>query len=249
MLILIDGYNVIAPVAPPNRVDRRGWLRAERQLLIDRLLVGLDPRLVHETCVVFDSAVAPPGAESHLRIQGLEIRFAVDHDEADDLIEELLAAHPAAKRLSLITSDRRLQAAAKRVGAQAFDAQVWLDSLLDGKVMLAIDWPPRSDATVRDAARWPTSDDAKSGSKPMPNPDAELDWLEHFGITNTELAEWELQAGPTVPPRTEDNSRTADRTDPGAERRPGRMSSRELPEGFNPFPKGYGEDLLDQGPG
>jgi predicted RNA-binding protein with PIN domain len=248
MLILIDGYNVIAPVAPPNRVNRRGWLRAERQLLIDRLLIGLDPRLVYQTCVVFDAAVAPPGAESHLRIQGLEIRFAVDHDEADDLIEELLLAHPAAKRLSLITSDRRLQAAAKRVGAQAFDAQVWLDSLLDGRVLLAIDWPPRSDAIVRDAARWPAGD-ADSGSKPTPHPAAELDWLEHFGITKAELAEWELQSEPTVPPRADDNSRHADRIDPDAGRPPGRISSRELPEGFNPFPKGYGEDLLDQAPG
>lgn len=248
MLILIDGYNVIAPVAPPIRVDRRDWLRAERQLLIDRLLAGLDPRLVNQTCVVFDSAVAPPGAASHLRIQGLEVRFAVDHDEADDLIEELLAAHPAAKRLTLVSSDRRLQAAARRVGAQAFHARVWLDALLDGKILLAIDWPPRSEASLRDASRWQTSV-TESGSKPVSNPDAEHDWLAHFGITQEELAQWESRSEPSAPPRTGDQSWRPDRSDPNTEPPSGRISSQESSGGFNPFPKGYGEDLLEQGPG
>lgn len=244
MLILIDGYNVIAPVAPPSRGDRRGWLRAERQLLIDRLIAGLDPRLVEQTCVVFDAAVSLPGLPSALRIRGLEIRFAVDHAEADDLIEELMATHPAAKRLTVVTSDRRLQVAAKRVGAMAFDAHLWLDALLDGKVLLAVDWPPPLsphffDPTGRQSAGY------ESGSKPLPTPVSVADWLSHFGLTQEELAGVEPQPRPTALSGGDDAPGRGERIDPLAEAAPGRSPHQELPEGFNPFPEGYGEDLLD----
>lgn len=244
MLILIDGYNVIGPVAPPSRGDRRGWLRAERQLLIDRLLAGLDPRLVDQTCVVFDSAAAPPGVPSHLRIRGLEIRFAVDHAEADDLIEELVASHPAPKRLAVVTSDRRLRVAAKRVGAKAFNAQVWLDSLLDGNVLLAIDWPPPSDPNFRDPTGWQSADH-ESGSKPLPTAITVSDWLEHFGLTKEELADAGQLPKSAAPPRVDDAPRRGEPIDPMAEDPPDRSPHQELPEGFNPFPEGYGEDLLD----
>lgn len=244
MLILIDGYNVIGPVAPPGRGHRRGWLRAERQLLIDRLLAGLDPRLIDQTCVVFDSAAAPPGVPSHLRIRGLEIRFAVDHHEADDLIEELMASHPAAKRLSVVTSDRRLRVAAKRVGAKAFDAQLWLDSLLDGQTLLAIDWPPPSEPVFRDATGW-QSTAHESGSKPIPTAVSVSDWLEHFGLTKEELAEAESQPRSAVPSAPGATPRQGERNDPLAGDSPARSAHQELPDGFNPFPEGYGEDLLE----
>lgn len=245
MLILIDGYNVIAPVAPPSRGDRRDWLRAERQLLIDRLISGLDPRLVEQTCVVFDAAVALAGLPSVLRIRGLEIRFAVDHAEADDLIEELMASHPAAKRLTVVTSDRRLRVAAKRAGAMAFDAHLWLDALLDdGKVPLAIDWPPVSDPNFRDPTGW-QSTDYESGSKPLPTAVSVADWLSHFGLTKEELAEAEQQPKSTTSPGADDTPRRGERIAPVAQESPGRSPQQELPEGFNPFPEGYGEDLLD----
>ncbi|MGV3483072.1 MAG: NYN domain-containing protein [Planctomycetaceae bacterium] len=192
ILILIDGYNVIAPVAPPGRHPGEGWLQSERHRLIERLANALGPELASVTTVVFDSASAPAGLPSRLVERGIQIEFAVGYPEADDRLEELIAAHSAPKRLTVISSDHRIQTAAKRRGATAIDSEKWLDRLADGVVELAT----RVDPEPHDAAE----EDEKA--------DAPIDvrkWLSEFGI-------------PQNPPESEASE--------------------------NPFPPGYGEDLL-----
>jgi predicted RNA-binding protein with PIN domain len=248
MLILIDGYNVIAPTAAPRRADPAGWLRAERQLLIDRLLTHLDDRLARETCVVFD---ARPGAvgrgDSRQSYQGLEVRFAVDHDEADDLIEELIAGHPAAKRLTVVTSDRRLRSAARRAGASSFDSQRWLDSLLDDRLLLAIPWPSPANGDRRD--RQP---DLPAGQREVETPIVVDEWLEHFGLLPPVSAEISENPEPArqdrsqrtrkSPQRPPETRQWAVETGEPSDARPSRV--RELSDDESPFPPGYGEDLL-----
>ena len=134
--LLIDGYNVIAPVAPPSR-DGVRWLQRERQRLVDRLIQHLDDAVRRRTCVVFDAADPPTDRESEYVQGGLLVKFAVGYREADDLIEEIIACHSAAKNLAVVSSDHRVQAAARRRGATTFESQDWLDRLLDGKVVLA----------------------------------------------------------------------------------------------------------------
>lgn len=202
MLILIDGYNVIAPVAPPaasrGRNRATDWLNAERMRLLGRLADRLDPDLARQTCVVFDSATqgrpggmpnrdapnrdAPNRGRAEYRARGIDVRFAVNHDEADDLIEELIAAHSSAKRLTIVSSDHRIQAAARRAGAMAVDSHVWLDALLDGHVMLAVRWPPknRKAAQERDAPDQPQ----RAHDKPAePGSDEVERWMRDFGVT------------------------------------------------------------------
>ena len=142
LLLLIDGYNVIAPVAPPSRSPRSRepdvrWLQRERLQLIGRLVEHLDREVRGRTCVVFDAANPPADRPSQFQVEGIEVSFAVDYSEADDLLEEIIAAHSAPKSLAVVSSDHRVQTAAKRRGSQAFDSQDWLDDLLDGKVRLA----------------------------------------------------------------------------------------------------------------
>lgn len=136
LLLLIDGYNVVSPVAPPTRGDA-GWLQRERTQLLARLTSHLSRDLRDRTCVVFDAANPPPDRPSQFQVEGIEVCFAVDHPEADDLLEEIIRAHHAPKQLAVVSSDRRVQAAARRRGATPFDSQVWLDQLLDGVVGLA----------------------------------------------------------------------------------------------------------------
>jgi len=289
VLILIDGYNVIAPAAPPGRraVDARvrssgaaaplaaHWLHAERMRLLHRLAEHLDPELAGKTHVIFDSAAGNRHGPDVLRIHGIHVRFAVSHDEADDLIEELIAAHHSPKRLTVVSSDHRLQVAARRAGAKAFDAQPWLDALLDGRVMLAIAWPPRgrkTQAQVRQHDRH----------KPeQVDPGDVEQWLRAFEISADEQAHLPVEpprsggkparpASAVQPPqslgqgrgqgRAEDRS-TKPSSAPPARAQPQRSrppanqrakpSSRnappplkELPPDYNPFPHGYGEDLL-----
>lgn len=143
LLLLIDGYNVVAPVAPPSRNRHSGnqddrWLQRERLQLIRRLVKHLDEAVRSRTCVVFDAANPPPDRPSQFAIDGIDVRFAVDYAEADDLLEEIIASHSAPKNLAVVSSDHRVQTAARRRGALDLESQPWLDDLLDGNVRLAV---------------------------------------------------------------------------------------------------------------
>lgn len=137
LLLLIDGYNVLAPVAPPSRGSDAAWLQRERMLLIDRLVSGLDRELRIRACVVFDAADPPRDRPSEFVVEGLEIVFAVDYPEADDLLELLIMECSAPKKLAVVSSDNRVRLAASRRGCAVFESQPWLDDLLDGVVSLA----------------------------------------------------------------------------------------------------------------
>lgn len=286
MLILIDGYNVIAPAAPPGRRagnalrGSRGsaagpvehWLQAERMRLLQRLAEQLDPELASQTHVIFDSASGKRHGPDRLRIGGIHVRFAVSHDEADDLIEELIAAHHSPKRLAVVSSDHRLQVAARRAGAKAFDAQPWFDALLDGRVLLATAWPPspRPSARNRDPDR----------QKPQQVDPGDVEqWLQAFAISADELERLPVEpprgrrdqsARPasSVPPppitgqgsgRGSGRGRAGGKSPPAGaasspppaaskrdkrRRKPSPPAPREWPPNDNPFPPGYGEDLL-----
>ena len=140
LLLLIDGYNVVAPSVPPARRGDTNWLHHERMRLIDRLVTQLDEHLRERTMVVFDAANPPPDRPSRFTVSGIEVQFAVGYAEADDLIEELIAAHSAPKRLAVVSSDGRIQTAANRRGCATFASDVWLDDLLAGKPRLAIEY-------------------------------------------------------------------------------------------------------------
>ncbi|WP_413433082.1 NYN domain-containing protein [Crateriforma spongiae] len=135
--LLIDGYNIIAPVAPPGRGSTEAWLHHERMGLLNRLVQFLPAKIARRCCVVFDARQPPTGRPDRFEHQGIDVRFAVDHDEADDLIEQLVASHHSPKGLAVVSSDRRIQTAARRKGATVFESQTWFDRLLDGRVGLA----------------------------------------------------------------------------------------------------------------
>jgi len=141
IVLLIDGYNVIAPVAAPGRGAPPNWLATERMRLLDRLVEHLDETVRLRTCVVFDAKDAPHDRPNRFDHHGIDVRFAVDHPEADDLLEEIIAAHTTPRHLSVVSSDHRVRAAAKRKRAGMFDSDPWLDRLLDGYLDLL--WYPK----------------------------------------------------------------------------------------------------------
>lgn len=169
-LLLIDGYNVVAPIAPPGRNPDPRWLERERKQFVDRLIKHLDAKIRSRTCVVFDAANPPPDRPSQFSEEGIEIRFAVNYPEADDLLEEMIAAHSSPKRLAVVSSDIRVQTAAKRRGCTPFESQPWLDRLLEGELQLAI--PKPSKKTRKD-------DD----QKPRRTSTEEVEtWMKEFGF-------------------------------------------------------------------
>ena len=175
--ILIDGYNVIAPVAAPVRAPSADWLERERRLLLTRLVQHLPESLRSGCCVVFDAAHPPPNVSDRFDYDGVQVRFAVGYDEADDLLEELIAQHSAPKQLAVISSDHRVQAAARHRGATVFDSQPWLDDLLDDRIGLA---PSRSDRKSQGAVE-------NQSDKPSEAVDPEQlrEWMQEFGFEDS----------------------------------------------------------------
>ncbi len=175
MLLLVDGYNVVSPAAAPAR-GADDWLHRERTRLLDRLASQLDRSVRARCCVVFDAANPPPGRPNRFTHQSIDVRFAVGYPEADDLIEEIIAIQSAPKRLAVISSDHRIQAAAARRSAMAFDAEPWLDDLIDGRVRLA----HKVVRTGQDdgAGQGSVDDDKPEGV----SPDDARKWLEDFGL-------------------------------------------------------------------
>ena len=129
MSLLVDGYNLIyaANIVGPG-IGPRGLERA-RQALLDTLAAALPDAERTRTVIVFDAASAPPGLPRQLTHQGMLVRFAAGYESADELLEELIVADSAPKRLTVVSSDHRGQRAARKRRAKAIDSDVWFAEL------------------------------------------------------------------------------------------------------------------------
>lgn len=282
MLLLIDAYNLLHLSDQLGRQRGDGWLQRARERLISTLAEHLGLELCGQTCLVFDSKDGPKDLPSAYVSHGIELLFAVDHEEADDLLEELIARHATPKRLMVVSSDHRIQKAAGRRGAKLMDADVWYSHLIERGPRLAIPWPPEN----RTAAGNTLAGDKPARS--LTTEDVE-GWLKEFSLegghtsdsrdllrgeptgrhgrqtlrakengTPSQKSEDTAQQVPSdsppnlAPKRPQKQPQSqkrrkvkrgdtgakkgADKPDPGTRIDPGLA---------NPFPKGYGEDLLE----
>ncbi|MEZ6134930.1 MAG: NYN domain-containing protein [Pirellulaceae bacterium] len=91
--------------------------------------------------MVYDTSQPSELTESSVPSKlGIEIRYATEHDEADDLIEELIRRHPQPKRLRVISSDARIRRCARAKRAKSIDSDSFLQYLEHQ--------PPRSPAQL-----------------------------------------------------------------------------------------------------
>jgi predicted RNA-binding protein with PIN domain len=128
MALLIDGYNLlhaagIFPASGPPTLERA------RVALLDFLAESLPAKDVKRTMIVFDAVQAPPGLPREFEHRGLAIRFARRGGSADELLEKLIAAEPDARNLLVVSSDHRVQRAARQRGAEYVDSEVWCQEL------------------------------------------------------------------------------------------------------------------------
>jgi uncharacterized protein len=129
MSILIDGYNLLHHSGLlPRRLGPGGLERARRALL--GTLGGLlTPDEAAQTVIVFDAKESPIDGSEKEQFQGIQVRYAVEYDEADELLEELIRRDPTPKKLLVVSSDLRVRRAARRRRAQSEASETWFDSL------------------------------------------------------------------------------------------------------------------------
>ncbi len=116
---LIDGYNLLFTAGFEGRSRGRGWLEQARQRLIKHLETHLPLDEHARTLVVFDVSVdvlkardrdleEVRGVKSG-NASGIQIAFAFDFEEADDMLESLIRKHSSPKSLTVVSSDHRIR--------------------------------------------------------------------------------------------------------------------------------------------
>jgi uncharacterized protein len=158
MALLIDGYNllhvsdVFASAGPGTELHRA------RIALLDFLAASIDPRERNQTTIVFDAAGAPPGLPRTLLHEGMTVHFARRHSDADEMIEELLEQCSAPRALVVVSSDHRVQRAARRCGATFIDSEQWFAKLRTARTQGSENDKSRADlddkATPDEVAYW-----------------------------------------------------------------------------------------------
>ncbi|MCA9268844.1 MAG: NYN domain-containing protein [Planctomycetales bacterium] len=249
MGILIDGYNLLNATGVEG-VGRGAPLEKARRGLVHALARALTPAEAAGTVVVFDSKFAPPGLPREESMCGITLLYAKDYDEADDLIEELIDIDRDPRRLVVVSGDHRLHRAARRRRATPVDSDVWF-------------------AQLERRSRASEPDGRASTGKASPSPEASAAWLAEFadvdvreiheelrdecsnatptGATAADAASADAAAANQPPPKEGISPELRDANDGfirafTAKRDEGHDEKEGDPS--NPFPPGYGEDLL-----
>ena len=158
MTILIDGYNLLHASGIFPRGVGPSTLERSRGALLNFLAESLEPDELAHTIVVFDAAAAPPGLPRAVEHKGLAVRFAPSSGSADELIEELILADHAPKRLTVVSSDHRLHRAALRRKATPIDSDRWFADLMRRRMaapdIAATSTKPAAPASEEEVNLW-----------------------------------------------------------------------------------------------
>ena len=223
MSIIIDGYNLLymAGIIGEGRGPRS--LELSRLALLNFLAESLTPRDIAKTIVVFDAKDAPWGAKNTLEHRGITVQFASRWPDADCLIEELIRLDSSPRRLTVVSSDHRLQRAARHRRAKAVDSDVWYKELVQKRL----------------ARRKTQSTAPERPAVPLLAEDVAY-WVRQFG-GQSELEQWinqELSASESAhKPQQEDAFQQ-----PQADA----LKDNQTLDSQNPFPPGYAEDVEEE---
>jgi uncharacterized protein len=126
---LIDGYNVMhAGGRLGPKLGREGFRRARRRFL-DDLATALVQGTVGQTTVVFDASLPPGDFPLQSSYRGIRVVFALEDENADARIEQLIADDSNPKTLTVISSDRRIRQAAARRRSPSLPAEKFWEYL------------------------------------------------------------------------------------------------------------------------
>lgn len=125
MRLLIDGYNLLYATDLFGTGTKAGTFAGSREALLEFLSQRLGDSLRRRTCIVFDASQAPPGLPATLQVADMDVRFARGYADADALLEQIIEDCPAPREVLVVSSDHRVQRAARRRGMRYVDSAVW----------------------------------------------------------------------------------------------------------------------------
>lgn len=121
-MYIIDGYNLFWSV---HKIDVHSEEMSEVRLC--RLIGRYLRRIGTEGKIIFDG-IGPPDKTPFNYIKGIEIIFSGGEIDADTYIEAKINSDTAPKRLTVVSSDRRIRNAARlRKAASVKSEEFWRD--------------------------------------------------------------------------------------------------------------------------
>ena len=171
--IVIDGYNLIFQCGLQGRRRDSLALEKARQRAVQTISKWLGDDRQH-AAIVFDAAHLPIKEDHNVSLRdGMTIIYAVEYEDADSMIEEIIRKHSNPKQLLVVSSDHRLHKAALRRKSKPIDSDVWYDNLEQG---LGSNW----DAGPQTIGEDPNNQ--SDGDKEIPTRLDNIDWAKEFGI-------------------------------------------------------------------
>lgn len=222
MALIIDGYNLLYVTGIVGDVaGAGGTFQRSREALLNFLATSIPEAERGQTTIVFDAAEAPPGLPRTINHKGMTVRYASDYTDADALIEQMIGENHVPKSLLVVSSDHRIQRAARRRRAAFIDSDRWYSELWQRR--LASQQVAQLDKPVTQLTA------------------AEIEfWVEKFTSGEQQSGTSGDQIGSTA--GKQQIIAPADKKSASTKKK-----RKEPPAPLdlkNPFPPGYGEDLL-----
>jgi predicted RNA-binding protein with PIN domain len=123
MPIIIDGHNLLWSIHKPSE-DSESITDVQLCYIIGRYL-----KLIDENGEIIFDGKGPPDKSGFDNISNLEVFFAGLATDADTVIEDKIRANTAPKRLTIVSSDRRVRNAARARKAKAIKSDVFWNNL------------------------------------------------------------------------------------------------------------------------
>jgi uncharacterized protein len=179
--LLIDGYNLLFATGAAQPRGKPVDLTRARERLLGQLAKVLDAQQRSATHIVFDAGSGRKTAENTQVYQGMLISFASDYAEADDLLEQLIRQHPQPRKLTVISSDVRIQRCARSRKASWLTCDQWLmQTLEDHGWQETARWPQHAAA----ASQIDTPNEKPTETRESLAPEDVTRWLREFGWTD-----------------------------------------------------------------
>jgi len=123
MSVIIDGHNLLRSIQKAFE-DFESITALRLCRIVSRYL-----KLVRESGEIIFDGTGPPDKSEFDNISNLEVLFAGLGSDADTVIEDKITASTAPRRLTIVSSDRRLRDAARARKATVVKSQVFWNGL------------------------------------------------------------------------------------------------------------------------